>query len=108
MEYILLDETPMENLYRNFTWKIFKYFCNNTSILKIKKYDKVYSYIYAFFIERNKKQFCLDSYDGEKIKQLAILEYCSLLHDKKLTKEEVDDYVDNFDKVKHLLVIRPK
>ncbi|MBO5440169.1 MAG: hypothetical protein J6A53_05890 [Clostridia bacterium] len=108
MDFILLNETPMENLYRNLTWKAFKYFCNHTGVLNTEKYNRVYNEIFNFFIERKKKQFCLESYSGEKLKQLAILEYATLLHDKKLTKEDMEEYVENFDKNKYLLVIRPK
>ena len=86
MDYIFLEETPMEQLYRNLTWDIFKYFCNNPNILKTEKYKRVFNEIYNFFIERNKKQFCIEYYDGEKLKQMATSKAVLFLH-KKADKE---------------------
>lgn len=108
MEYILFSETPMESIYREITWKVFKYFCTHTDMLNVEKYRIVCNEIYDFFIERKKRQFCLESYDGEIIKQKAILEYSTMLHEKNMTKEDIEEYIENFDKNKHLLVIRPK
>jgi len=108
MDYIFLEENPFELNYRYLTWEAFKYFCTHSEILNIEKYKIVYDEIFDFFIKRRKTQLNIDECSGEEIKIRAITEYYSFFHSKKLTLEDIEEYVENFDKNKHLLVIRIK
>ena len=108
MEYILLEESPFEQLYRISAWKVLQYFLCNTEILKDEKYEKVYNELLNFFVERRKTQFNLKNNDKAGIIDLAKKEYYSFNHNKKVTKKDVDDFVENYNVYNHLLVIRPK
>ena len=108
MEYVWLEEKPLEEIYRNSAWRALQYFLCNTEILKDEKYQKVYSEILQFFIERRKIQFNLNYCDSSKIIDLAKNEYYSFMHNKNFSKNNIDDFVENYYQYKNLLVIRPK
>ena len=108
MEYIWLEETPFEEIYRNSAWQALQYFLCNTEILNDEKYKIVYNELLYFFIERRKAQFNLDYIDSAQIINLAKREYYTFVHNKNFTKERIDYFVENYSQYKKLLVIRPK
>ena len=108
MEYILLEETPFETLYRDLAWRAFQYFLCNQEILNDEKYENVYNELLKYFIQRRKAQFNLSYIDVAQMKNLAKMEYYCFVHNKNFTKEKIDDFVKNYNLYKNLLVIRPK
>ena len=108
MEYILLEETPFEKIYRNSAWKAFQYFLCNSDILSNEKYKNVYNELLNYFIKRRKVQFNLNNFDSAEIISLAKKEYYSFVHNRNFTKKDIENFVENYNQYKNLLVIRPK
>ena len=104
MNYIFLQESPFKRNFRAFAWEIFKCITVNDVLLNENKINEVYNILLKFFTERAKVNF--PNYNEYIIKNKATQEYILLLHRKITDFDTIRDFVNEFDKYKHLLVIK--
>ena len=108
MEYVWLEETIFEEIYRNSAWGAFQYLLCNEEILKDEKYKSVYNDLLNFFVERRKVQLNLDYFPSAQVINSAKREYYAFVHNRNFTQKRLDDFIENYSQFKNLLVIRPK